>query len=497
MSGTVSGQRWTKANSPYNVTGDILAGNLAIEAGVQVLLQGDYTFEVAGVLTVSGTPSEPVIFTRRTGSWQGIFFNYSSPGSRLVYCVISNSINSGVRITNSIPAFKDCYFINNSSPSHGGGIHAAMPSGDLVIENCTFRNNRAAMSGGGLYANLNTGTARIVNCQVYGNIANPSIADGEYAGGGLYVVGRADLVSSIVESNISHSACSSIYNCDVTGRGGGAYFSGSASVLNSLLIGNEVRADSRSYCLYGGNAYAYGGAIYLGLGTLTLKNSVLAENSCAPVGCANFVHGAGLFVDGGRASVINATFAYHTNSDAIWAGPGTVGITNCIVYFNGDPELGGAVTVAYSDVQGGFAGTGNIDFSPIFQSRSNLVAVTGSRTIDAGHTNAIYNDVCFPPSLGRTRNDMGAFGGPGTCPVLSSQLEQSFQLKVLAAVPNATYALQAATELAPHPTAWATVTNFSVGRFGDSFSYLEKSETDSQRFYRVVISPTEEALKKR
>src|SRR5688572_18380024 len=76
VSGTVSGQRWTKANSPYNVTGDVLAGNLIIEAGVRVLMQSNYVFEVAGVLTVAGTHAEPVIFTRMNGSWQGIFFNF-------------------------------------------------------------------------------------------------------------------------------------------------------------------------------------------------------------------------------------------------------------------------------------------------------------------------------------------------------------------------------------------------------------------------------------
>jgi hypothetical protein len=161
-----------------------------------------------------------------------------------------------------------------------------------------------------------------------------------------------------------------------------------------------------------------------------LRNSVLADNSCGPSGCASFSHGAGLFVAGGQASVINSTFAYQTSSDAMWATNGTLGVTNCIVYFNGDPQLGGAVSVAYSDVQGGYAGTGNINFNPIFQSRSNLMSVTGARVIDAGHTNVVYSDVCFPPSLGNARNDMGAFGGPGTKPILKPQLDRLFQVKV-------------------------------------------------------------------
>ena len=33
----------------------------------------------------------------------------------------------------------------------------------------------------------------------------------------------------------------------------------------------------------------------------------------------------------------------------------------------------------------------------------------------AGDSNTVYNDTCFPPSLGTARNDMGAFGGLGAC----------------------------------------------------------------------------------
>ncbi|MHA2100651.1 MAG: choice-of-anchor D domain-containing protein, partial [Candidatus Kariarchaeaceae archaeon] len=43
----------------------------------------------------------------------------------------------------------------------------------------------------------------------------------------------------------------------------------------------------------------------------------------------------------------------------------------------------------------------------------------GSQCIDAGDPDSSYNDVCFPPSLGTERNDMGAHGGPGGCGWLS------------------------------------------------------------------------------
>jgi hypothetical protein len=68
-------------------------------------------------------------------------------------------------------------------------------------------------------------------------------------------------------------------------------------------------------------------------------------------------------------------------------------------------------------VQNGFSGEGNINFSPIFASQTNLVIVPGSRCIDAGNPATAYNDACFNGnfSLGTMRNDMGAHGGPGAC----------------------------------------------------------------------------------
>jgi len=35
--------------------------------------------------------------------------------------------------------------------------------------------------------------------------------------------------------------------------------------------------------------------------------------------------------------------------------------------------------------------------------------------INRGDPDPKYNDVCFLPSLGNVRNDMGAHGGPGAC----------------------------------------------------------------------------------
>ena len=74
--------------------------------------------------------------------------------------------------------------------------------------------------------------------------------------------------------------------------------------------------------------------------------------------------------------------------------------------------------VSYSNIEGGFTGTGNINSEPIFLSQFELGE--GSPCIDAGDTSEIYKDIpndsdmlkALNPSQGTCLNDMGAYGGP-------------------------------------------------------------------------------------
>src|SRR6266571_3745271 len=60
VSGTITGQTWTKANSPYRVIGDIQVALLTINPGVAVYFEGNYVFEVDGFLTAVGSGPEPI-----------------------------------------------------------------------------------------------------------------------------------------------------------------------------------------------------------------------------------------------------------------------------------------------------------------------------------------------------------------------------------------------------------------------------------------------------
>jgi hypothetical protein len=91
-------------------------------------------------------------------------------------------------------------------------------------------------------------------------------------------------------------------------------------------------------------------------------------------------------------------------------------VTNSIIYWNAAQQIAGSANVTYSDVQGGYAGTGNINCNPLLHP-ARLWITFPSCCIDAGNSDPAYNDTCFCGefSLGTVRNDMGAHGGPGAC----------------------------------------------------------------------------------
>jgi predicted outer membrane repeat protein len=156
VSGTISGQTWTTANSPYRVVGNINVALLTINPGVTLLFESNYVFEVDGFLTAIGTAAQPITFACTNGGWQGIFFNWCYDGSELAHCQIRNSLNGGIRCVSADLVIRSCVLANNSSGGSGGGIFVdnhLYPSSRIVIADCTLTNNSSAGEGGALYVN--------------------------------------------------------------------------------------------------------------------------------------------------------------------------------------------------------------------------------------------------------------------------------------------------------------------------------------------------------
>jgi hypothetical protein len=177
-------------------------------------------------------------------------------------------------------------------------------------------------------------------------------ADGPYpdqCGGGLYVSGANPRVINCVLKE----------NTGVFG-GGLACLSGSVSMANCTLSGNR--------------ALLLGGAGYLQDGTLDLVNTLIVGNSADQ---AAAMGSSALYSLGGSLSLADCTVADNVApqgmaiASLVWGSPvtDTITVTNSILY-NGGTEISSndtsIVTVAYSDVQGGWSGTGNLNTAPHF-----------------------------------------------------------------------------------------------------------------------------------
>jgi hypothetical protein len=425
VGGTISGQTWTPSGSPYCVTSDVFVAGLTIQPGVEIRFLGNYVFQVGGLLRVTG----PAIFTSTNVAvgWKGILFRNSLPGSFLYNCRIEHAKLSGVRITNSTPAFTNCVIANNSSPDTGAGINADVSSGDIRLVNCEITNNAARSHGGGIAVQLDSGQIILDGCVLSSNSANETAAGSGYVGGGIYAALQANAKLILTRSFLSQNYCAGNCNgafCNSLSRGGGIYVSGgNLTVLNTRIENNEVRATET---VSGGGEViqSWGGGIYVNSGTLFMRNAIVAFNSATGAGNGDSPSrlGGGVYLNSGTtADIANCTLIGNNPHAAHRIGSST-DIRNSILYFNNaeSSQLAGSFTVSHSDVQNGYAGTGNIDFNPLL-CPENYMILAESPCVDAGDPQSAYDDACFstaqcqPGSLGSVRNDMGAYGGPGAC----------------------------------------------------------------------------------
>ena len=450
-SGIIGGETWTPAMSPIRVVGDITVANLTIQPGVEVIFTGDFEFDCSGVLTAVGNAVNKIWFHGDTGiTWKGLNFLNSAPGSVLDYCIVENSNDHGIAITNSGPAISNCEIKNNSASESGGGIYisinvigAALPS----IIDCQITNNSAVSFGGGLYVVLDvpgvlqlarsaissnsapaggagawvttaeSATTRFVECEIVGNIAQ---AENRIVWGGGLVFdgagGSAQMLRCVLRGNQSIVTDSMSTRSYWSAGGAIGNYSGTLVLRNCDLDGNSALTDGGSR----NNSGAYGGGLYVASGNASMCNCLIRNNSAS--GAAGY--GGGIEMENGMLNVENCTIANNTPAGLNVDGGDTT-VRNSILFFNNSngnqiEENPGTTTVCYSNIQSGHAGTGNIAQSPLLNADGTLNAF--SPCVDTGSPVSSYNDGCLYDPVNRpyggqgtVMNDMGAFGGPGNC----------------------------------------------------------------------------------
>jgi hypothetical protein len=322
----------------------------------------------------------------------GMYNEYGSP--TVANCIFSgNSALDGGGMCNyhGSPTVTDCTFSGNSA-SHGGGMFNVTDS-NPTVNNCIFSGNLANLSGGGMF-NWTYCSPILTNCTFIANLASGS-------GGGL--------------NNYNYSS-PTLTNCTFSGNsaenGGGMYnrYFSDPNVINCIFSGN-----SANYA--GGAMFTWDSCI------TTLTNCTFAQNLAS-----------------------NGT-ALACHDPQGFRPPSTIDVNNCILWDGGNEiwnNDGSTITINYSDVEGGWTGSGgnNISADPLFDASLHLLP--GSPCIDAGDNTAVPSGVTTDldgiprfkddPETADTGNgtapivDMGAYEFPNT-PVYIDVMVQPLDLR--------------------------------------------------------------------
>ncbi len=266
----------------------------------------------------------------------------------------------------------DGFTVLGGYASLGGGMYIFLSSPTVV--NCTFRENMAYTQGGGMF--IRKGSPWIDACVFQGN---ETVGDGN--GGGMAIVqtpGGGGGPPIVIR-------CSFIGNYAAGGKpaahgGGGIYNDNSSPVIVSCAfnenltdrdgaaIRNVSSAPTIIGCSFFGNvAYDFAGGIMNHSGSVYVSNCTFADNDA-------FLGGA--IANYGEAAVVNSVF---------WSNTAVLKDNFIGPY---------PVIVTFSNIEGGWAGEGNIDADPMFIDAQNgdLRLTAGSPCIDAGDNTAVPPD---------------------------------------------------------------------------------------------------------
>jgi hypothetical protein len=351
------------------------------------------------------------------------------------------------------------------APVHATIIHvpADQPTIQAAID-ASVNGDTVLVAPGHYYVNINFRTKDIVLASHYLTSGDPqdiwnTILDGSApafpdTGSVIIIAGLQDTSTAVIGFTITGGTGTKwrdISDNLVYREGGGILTEGSCPrIKNNLIINNRATLKTAGVTSCGGggirlgfrtfgraeiegNLFAfnqglYGGALVSFHAPVILRNNVVWQNSGGQA-----FGGAGLWIwnNGslGTTVIENNTIIGNSTTNqggGISVNNSEIDIHNNIIRGNsGAPAqlwVSGpqATTVWYNNIQGGFAGTGNIDQPPLFAD-SNFFLLPGSPGIDSGDPDPMYDDRedlgnpgnALWPALATLRNDMGAYGGLG------------------------------------------------------------------------------------
>ena len=325
-------------NSKLVISNSIVSNNTATFEGAGLYLNGSSTNVTISNSTLTGNHGRNGVGLYATGTGTLTISDSSIDAN------IATGSGGGLNMTNmaagATVTVTNVNVTNNTGVNSGAGIFLNSVGTSLSITDSYIDNNTLTLfDGGGIYLNGDATT----NVTLTGGSVSGNVARG---GGGIYIVNGPSLVASDVDISGNQGSSSGggisvgagcsldINRSSIRGNragasGGGILDSGTVTLTNCIVSGNS--AD--------GQTYSDGGGIYSGTATLNVYNSTISGNYARRYG-------------GG----IRGWAADTTINSIIWGN--TAGVSGA--------NISGTQTITYSDVEGGYTGTGNIDLNPWF-----------------------------------------------------------------------------------------------------------------------------------
>lgn len=269
---------------------------------------------------------------------------------------------------------------DGNTAAHGGGVRLRLRDRAVAeVADCTFRNGVASFGGGINVTADQRATFTLTDADFIGQEAGFGGGVFAMATGRLPAVegGRISIAQSRFLGNVAHDCCDTgqyVDSCFEDGLEQSELFYGGGADLRTIRGGN-----------------------------VTVTNSVFAGNSGLRAGG---VHASSC--DGGVVRLVNNTVVenqpngLHARLDipelSETGTPGEIHVANSIVRGNGAEQIavellaaGPALGVRFSNVEGGFPGTGNLDAPETFAdpTRCDYRLLPGSPGIDAGDNGAL------------------------------------------------------------------------------------------------------------
>ncbi|MCL5948996.1 MAG: right-handed parallel beta-helix repeat-containing protein [Candidatus Bathyarchaeota archaeon] len=240
---------WTKANSPYRLTGSVFVSpgvTLTIEPGVTVDFYA-YTLQVGGTLNARGTTDSNIILFSSVSAPTSLYFTYSTSWNESTGTgsIIENAVlsSASISVSSSSPKISNNYFTNNRYTS------ISIFNGSALILNNAFDTQATGISIASGVPSSPTISRNFIKCSgtsTYGINAgnnNAYISDNNITScyTGVYATGNLTITRNLIRSStygLSTGANATIENNVITNNTYG--INGGGTIRNNTIGNNQV-----------------------------------------------------------------------------------------------------------------------------------------------------------------------------------------------------------------------------------------------------------------